>query len=107
MGNRLELIKNGHSLPAAFADGCVLFENVKKGDRLELRHPFKEVTTKEMVRGLDLTLTWRGPDVVEMVPPGLPLRLYQRELGVPKEYPAPVMGGGGKQVSMKPTEQKK
>lgn len=106
MGNQIELKKNGKPVALTYSDGCALFTGVKKGDKLEMRHPFEEVKKKELVRGLNLTVTWRGPDVVEMDPPGLPLQLYQRELGVPKEYPAPVQGGS-KQVSMAPTEQKK
>jgi len=106
MGTSLELKKNGKPVPTVFADGCVLFPGVKKGDKLELRHPFKEEKKKETVRGLNLTVTWRGPDVVDMDPPGLPLRLYQRELGVAKVYPPPVTASR-QEVSMAPTEQKR
>jgi hypothetical protein len=106
MGDKLEVRKNGRSVPVVFSEGCVLFPSVKKGDKLELRHPFEERVVAETVRGLNLRVKWRGPDVVDMDPPGLPLRLYQRELGVPKVYPAPVTGSSAA-VSMAPTEQKK
>jgi hypothetical protein len=39
---------------------------------------------KETVRGLDMEIAWQGCNVAEMLPPGQPLRLYQRRLGVPK-----------------------
>jgi hypothetical protein len=106
MGTQLELKQNGAPVPVIYSDGCVLFPSVKEGDKLELRHPFEERRIKETVRGLNLTVTWRGPDVVDMDPPGLPLRLYQRELGVAKVYPPPV-SGAKQAVSMKPTEQKR
>jgi len=107
MGNLIELKRNGAPVPVAYSDGCALFPEVKAGDTLELRHPFEERDIPETVRGLNLTVKWRGPDVVDMDPPGLPLRLYQRELGIKKVYPPPVLGGAKADVSMKPTEQKR
>jgi hypothetical protein len=61
---------------------------------------------RETVRGTDLRVTWMGCDVIEMDPPGEPLRLYQRRLDVPKDFPPPpgISDEVGK-IDAKPTEQ--
>ncbi len=107
MGARLELTVDGRHVPVTYAGGCILVENVASGAVIELRHDLAERVTKETVRGLELSITWRGADVVRMDPPGLPLMLYQREAGVPKSYPKPIGTASSGPMVMKPTDQKK
>lgn len=106
MGTRISVTVNNEARPLLYKDNCVSVSNVKKGDVIVVEHPLEERVTREMVRDAEFTITWRGPDVVKMDPPGLPLMLYQREVGVPKSYPSPKAGGGGS-VSMASTQQKK
>ncbi len=105
MGSRVQATVDGRDVPLLFADGCAVFHNVTSGSAIRLAHPLTTETRRETCRGLNLTVTWRGSDVVRLDPPGLPLRLYQREEGVPKDYPAPPTASAGA-ASMAPTEQK-
>ncbi len=106
MGSRIQATVDGKDVPLTFADNCAVFRGVAAGTVIRLAHPLTEEVRHETCRGLNLTVTWRGSDVVRLDPPGLPLQLYQRAEGVPKKYPAPPTAGGG-DVSMAPTEQKK
>jgi hypothetical protein len=105
MGSRIQAAVDGRDVPLMYADGCVVFRDVRADGVITLRHALPEVVRHETCRGVNLTVTWKGSDVVRMDPPGLPLKLYQRELGVPRESPAPP-GGGAQAVSMAPTAQR-
>jgi hypothetical protein len=105
MGKRIQATVDNRDVPLMYADGCLVFRGIKAGGEIVLRHRIEDVVRRETCRGLALTVTWRGSDVVRLDPPGLPLRLYQRELGVTKEYPPPPSGGSGGAVSMAPTQQ--
>jgi hypothetical protein len=99
---------NGQATPPVVQGGLVLFPAVKPGDVLTLEHPLASQAKHERVRDVDFTVTWRGADVVQLDPPGQPLRLYQRDETIPKEYPPPPkLGTTVGAVSMKPTEQKR
>ncbi len=109
MGPHPALRVNGRPAPVVQAQGCFVFAGAQAGDVLEVEHPLQDRESEETVAGRALRLVWRGPDVVRMDPPGLPLRLYQREKGVEKERPAPpAMAGGGAApaVRMQPTDRK-
>ena len=106
MGPCLELTVDGVRRPVVFADGCVCCEDLRAGQVMTLAHPLQETVRNETARGTEYRVTWRGPDVVRMDPPGLPLKLYQRECGVANQYPQPAAAGSGP-VSMRPTEQKR
>ena len=107
MGDRIESIVDGKTVPLAYADGCAVFRDIRAGVVIRLAHHLVEEVHHETCRGINLTVTWRGPDVVRLDPPGLPLKLYQREEGKAKEYPPAPSAGVGSAVSMAPTEQKK
>jgi len=106
MGQQLELLVNGAQRPVLFREGGVCVEGVGAGDVIELRHVLRDEEKCEKARGQEYHVIWRGPDVVEMKEAGAPLRLYQRTLGVPKEYPQPVRVHGNGEVAMRPTGQK-
>ena len=59
------------------------------GDTLEMRFALETASHKEHVRGVDYTVVTRACDVVDLLPRGEHIRLYQRDLSVPKYYPAP------------------
>jgi hypothetical protein len=107
MGASLSARKNGALVQVVYDDGCVVFPDVKKDDILRVSHPLHTVVKNEMCMDVNLTVKWRGPDVVEMSPKGAPLRLYQRIEGAAREYPRPIAAKSGAAVmSMAPTNQK-
>ncbi len=110
MGDTIAVLRNGIPQPIIHDQGCLVVPQVNPGDIIMLSHPLPEVVRDETVRGINLRVHWRGPDVIKMDPPGLPLRLYQRELGVPRVYPRSqpivVRGSKPKPLTLKPTEQK-
>ncbi|MPN53705.1 hypothetical protein SDC9_201371 [bioreactor metagenome] len=79
--------------PAAYTASPSFFQlpvaDANPGDVLELTFPIKTEEKHETVRGKELTVLWRGPDVVDILPHGDHVRLYQRDLSVPKCYPTP------------------
>jgi hypothetical protein len=111
MGDSVSIARNGVAQPIIRTTGGLTVPGVQPGDRIVLSHDLHEVVKEQVVRGQSLRVFWRGPDVVRMDPPGLPLRLYQREIGVPKVYPKPQpvvqRGSKPKPFILKPTEQKK
>lgn len=74
---------------AAKTENGVLFADCAPGDVLTLRFALETERRKENVRGTDYTVVTRGCDVVDMLPRGEHIRLYQRDLSVPKYYPRP------------------
>jgi len=74
---------------AAVTENGVAFAEVKPGDVLEMRFEISSQSHKEKVRGVDFTVYTRACDVIKLSPEGDHIRLYQRDLSVPKFYPAP------------------
>lgn len=89
MGKELKFTVNGKEKPAEIKDGIAVFESLSQGDLVEITFPIETIKKKEHVRGKDLTVLWRGCDVVDILPHGDHVRLYQRDLSVPKCYPTP------------------
>ena len=83
-----ELYLNGSPVEATEQNG-VLWYPVGAGDTLELRFAMETESHGEHVRGVDYTVVTRACDVVDLLPRGEHIRLYQRDLSVPKYYPAP------------------
>ena len=83
-----ELYLNGEKTAYETQNG-VVFTEAGAGDTLELRFNISTKTHKENVRGVDFTVSTRGCDVIGLDPKGGHVRLYQRDLSVPKFYPAP------------------
>lgn len=69
-------------------DDQVSFPTVEKGSVLEFRHDVKMRRVMENVMGLDFFGLWRGPEMVDILPHGFGLRLYQRAADTPFEAPA-------------------
>lgn len=83
------------------------FADLKTGDVLEISFSVETVEKKEIARGMEFTVYWRGCDVVDMTPRGDHVRLYQRDLSKEKYYPTPedVVYTGA--ANYGPTQQKK
>lgn len=62
---------------------------LKTGDVFELTFPLRTRRKKETVRGTGFHVVWRGCDVVDLLPRGEHVRLFQRDLSKPKYYPLP------------------
>ena len=82
------LYLNGAPADAAEENG-VLWAEVPAGGTLTLCFTLETETHKENVRGTDYTVYTRGCDVVDLLPRGGHIRLYQRDLSAPKFYPTP------------------
>ena len=108
MGGKLSAALNGRRKALVVEGNLALFRGVRKGAVVELRHPLRTRTVREVARGRTYTVSWRGPDVVEISPRGTELRLYQRVEGKAKVYPRPTKGAtGGSGFYAAPTQQKR
>lgn len=83
----------------------IIIKGVKKGDCVKVTHSIETQEIKEVVRGREYKVYWRGSDVVDMTPRANHIRLYQRDTTVPKFYPRPEdIADIGASVVAKPTE---
>lgn len=89
MGDRVQLTVNGKEVVAKNENGIIYAENLCAGDVLELAFNIETVVKKEFFAGREYTEYWRGGDMVDLTPRGEHIRLYQRDLNVPKHYPLP------------------
>ncbi len=91
MGDRWTLVLNGVEQKPLFSpDGHYAYiENLDAGDVLELAFPIETVEKTEFFAGKQYTEFWRGGDVVDVLPRGEHVRLYQRDLSKPKYLPLP------------------
>ncbi len=91
MGNEWKLFRNGkETAPLWNAEENVAYvEDLKVGDAVELYFPIETVEKKEFFAGREYTGFWRGADVVDLLPHGDHIRLYQRDNRIPKYYPLP------------------
>ena len=80
--------RNGVQEDPLFRTSFVYF-NLKEGDVAEMRFSVETVAKKEMARGTEYTVYYRGCDVVDITPRGNHVRLYQRNLEEEKYYPKP------------------
>lgn len=88
MGKAPMLRRNGVAVAAVPEHGC-LTAALAPGDVLTLTFPLRTRTVRETVRGVTFTARWRGCDVVDLLPHGDHVRLYQRNLEEPGFYPKP------------------
>ena len=83
-----QLYLNGEKISPMERNG-VIYACLTAGDTLELRFALETEKHGEHVRGVDYTVVTRACDVVDLLPRGEHIRLYQRDLSVPKYYPRP------------------
>ena len=74
---------------AELTDEGLFQADLKAGDVFELSFPLRTKWVKETVRGTAFRVAWRGCDVVDLLPRGEHVRLFQRDLSKPKYYPRP------------------
>ena len=91
MGKTPRLLCNGNEISGIHPDGSpVLYTSgLHRGDVLELCFPMETVERKETVTGTEYTEFWRGADMIDLLPAGDHIRLYQRDNTKPKFYPLP------------------
>ena len=88
MGKDIRGKINGKDHTPVIEGNLAVFRNVAAGIKVELEHPIETAVVKETVRGEEYSVWWRGCDVIDIFPRGEHLRLYQRELNMPKYYPS-------------------
>ena len=105
MGKAPAFFLNGAAVTPKKQNGAAFLE-LAPGDVFTLRFEITTEEVKETVGGREFTALWRGCDVVDLLPHGEHVRLYQRDLRVPKVYPTPddVVYTGA--VNYGPTQQK-
>ena len=89
MGERFECLVNTQPVPFRERNGLILPPPLSPGDTAVLRHSLRTVKKKETAAGQAYTVFWRGPDVVDIMPHGEHLRLYQRNPRKEKILPRP------------------
>ncbi|MBR4727579.1 MAG: hypothetical protein IK080_06780 [Clostridia bacterium] len=105
MGKQPALLLNGQPVDGEEAGGC-LTAALAAGDTLTLSFPLRTRSVRETVRGVTFTARWRGCDVVELLPHGEHVRLYQRDLRKKGYYPLPEDVTYTGAVNYGPTQQK-
>ena len=89
---RVTVSKNDLLIPLLWHKSCLYFPALQKGDRIVISHNMPHYTKEELVRGMQMTVEWRGNTVLSLFPEGDPLQLYQRKGKVKKaasSTPAP------------------
>jgi hypothetical protein len=87
MGTKVTASIDGKACEVAITNHVATFPRVAAGAKLELVHAMETEEIKEKVRGEEYTIVWRGCDVVDILPRGEHMRLYQRNLQVEKVVP--------------------
>ena len=107
MGKKITVYVNGKAVEAEEENGLILVRDLKKGDKAELRHPIRTIVKKEHTAGREYDVVWRGCDVIEILPYGEHLRLFQRDLSKPQVLPTPEDVPYTGAANYGPTQQKK
>ncbi len=107
MGARLSVTVDGQNADFREENGLVVVRDVKAGQRVRLSHPLRSALKKERCAGREYRVLWRGPDVIDILPHGEPLRLFQRDLTKPRSLPKPEDITYTGAANYGPTQQKK
>ncbi len=105
MGQNFTCLVNRQPHPFRLEKGLILTDPVPALSRVELLFPMETVQRREEAAGRVYTVSWRGPDVIAMDPPGEHLRLYQRDLSLPPVLPGPEDVTFGGAANYGPTQQ--
>lgn len=106
MGEDLRYTVMGSPASPEITGGTAVFE-LRAAERAELHFNIETKAEKETVRGTQFTVYWRGCDVVDMLPRGAHVRLYQRDSEEKKYYPTPADVEYTGAANFGPTQQKK
>ena len=70
-------------------DGVIVTRGVAAGTTVTLEFDMETREEKEFFAGNEYTEIWRGGDMIDVLPHGDHIRLYQRDNTKPKYYPLP------------------
>lgn len=90
MEDHIGLSVNGNVVPLCWEQGMIVLPDLHAGDVVRMNHPLETRCEKETVQGKELTVYWRGSDVVRITPEGDHLRIYQRDLSIPQYLPSEI-----------------
>lgn len=85
----IRLFADGKEISVRREGNLVICRDAKKDSVISLSHPIFTEEKNETIRDTVFTVLWRGSDVVDILPHGEPMRLFQRDLSVPFEEPKP------------------
>ena len=81
---------NGNAVPFEIKDGVIYTQDTcDQGSTVSLVFAVETVERKETFAGKEYTEIWRGGDMVDILPRGEHIRLYQRDTEKEKYYPLP------------------
>ena len=89
MQGKIAVSLDGKPAEAEEKDGLLLLRNVKAGQQVTLSHPIRSRVKNEHCAGREYKVLWRGCDVIDILPHGEHLRLFQRDLSLPADLPKP------------------
>ena len=89
MKGDIKVFVDGKETAFEMHDGLVCIGEVKAGQKVTLSHPIRSALKKEHCAGREYKVLWRGCDVIDILPHGEHLRLFQRDLNSPKVLPKP------------------
>jgi hypothetical protein len=78
---------NGELLDGNIVDGVLIIQGLKAGVSVTLEFDIETREEKEFFAGNEYTEIWRGGDMIDILPRGDHIRLYQRDNSKPKYYP--------------------
>ena len=82
------LLSGGKELASVIENGIILTkQTVAAGETVSLEFDMETVEKKEFFAGKEYTEYWRAGDIVDILPRGEHIRLYQRDNSIPKYYP--------------------
>ena len=89
MGRNINVTVDGANAEFTEENGLIVIRNVKAGQTVTLSHAIRTVVRKEHCAGRDYKILWRGCDVIDILPHGEHMRLFQRDLRKPMSLPTP------------------
>lgn len=89
MGKSITVTVDGKAAEYNEENGLIVIRNVEAGQKVTLSHAIRTVVRKEHCAGRDYKILWRGCDVIDILPHGEHMRLFQRDLRKPMSLPTP------------------
>ena len=89
MGKYITVTVDDENAEFTEENGLIVIRNVKAGQTVTLSHAIRTVVRKEHCAGRDYKILWRGCDVIDILPHGEHMRLFQRDLRKPMSLPTP------------------
>ena len=89
MGKNYKLLLNEAETAFTEENGLLIVKGLKAGDKLTLTFPIRSALRKEHCAGRDYKVLWRGCDVIDILPHGEHMRLFQRDFSKERSLPTP------------------